>query len=265
MASSPSPVGDLLRQWRQRRRLSQLDLALGADISTRHLSFLETGRSRPSRDMVLHLAERLEVPLRERNSLLLAAGYAPAFGERPLSDPALESARAAVDRLLAAHEPYPALAVDRHWSMLAHNGAAGRLFTGVAPALLAPPVNVLRLSLHPEGVAPRILNLAEWRRHVFARLGHQVDLTGDPVLADLLSELRAYPAPVDPDPPAAEPSPTQVVLPLRLATPAGPLSLISTTTVFGTPVEVTLSELALETFFPADPASAALLRALAGS
>jgi transcriptional regulator with XRE-family HTH domain len=265
MASSPSPVGDLLRQWRQRRRLSQLDLALGADISTRHLSFLETGRSRPSRDMVLHLAERLGVPLRERNSLLLAAGYAPAFGERPLSDPALESARAAVDRLLAAHEPYPALAVDRHWSMLAHNGAAGRLLTGVAPALLAPPVNVLRLSLHPEGVAPRILNLAEWRRHVFARLGHQVDLTGDPVLADLLSELRAYPAPVDPDPPAAEPSPTEVVLPLRLATPAGPLSLISTTTVFGTPVEVTLSELALETFFPADEASAALLRALAGS
>jgi transcriptional regulator with XRE-family HTH domain len=258
------PVGDLLRGWRQRRRLSQLDLALGADISARHLSFLETGRSRPSRDMVLHLAERLDVPLRERNALLLAAGYAPAFSERPLTDPALHAAREAVTRLLAAHEPYPALAVDRHWSMLDHNRAAGRLLAGVSPALLEPPVNVLRLSLHPEGVAPRILNLGEWRRHVLARLDRQIEVTADASLAELARELRRYPSPAEAAAPASDPAPA-VVLPLRLATPAGPLSLISTTTVFGTPVEVTLSELALETFFPADSASAELLHRFAAA
>jgi transcriptional regulator with XRE-family HTH domain len=261
MQTESLPVGNLLRQWRQRRRMSQLDLALGAEISARHLSFVETGRSVPSREMLLHLAERLEVPHRERNALLLAAGYAPAFRERPLSDPALDAAREAVERLLAAHEPYPALAVDRHWSMLAHNRAAARLFTGIAPALLQPPVNVLRLSLHPDGAAPRIANLAEWRAHVFARLGRQIELTADPVLADLLRELRAYPAPEGP-PPAGEPR-HEVVVPLQLVTPAGVLSLLSTTTVFGTPVDVTLAELALETFLPADAASAALLRGLA--
>jgi len=256
-------VGSLLREWRQRRRMSQLDLAVGADVSARHLSFVETGRSVPSREMVMHLAERLEVPLRARNALLLAAGYAPAFRERPLSDPALDAAREAVERLLAAHEPYPALAVDRHWSMIAHNPAAARLLAGVSPALLQPPVNVLRLSLHPEGAAPRIANLAEWRAHVFARLRHQVEVTGDPVLADLLRELRAYPSPAGPETPAGEDAVDTVVVPLRLVTPAGLLNLISTTTVFGTPVDVTLSELALETFLPADAPSAALLRDLA--
>lgn len=262
MQNEARPVGNLLREWRQRRRLSQLDLALGADISARHLSFVETGRSVPSREMLLHLAERLEVPLRERNGLLLAAGYAPAFRERPLSDPALEAARQAVERLLAAHEPFPALAVDRHWSMLASNQAASRLFAGVAPALLQPPINVLRLSLHPEGAAPMIANLAEWRAHIFARLAHQVDLTADPVLAELLRELRAYPAPETPEP-AVERAGYEVVVPLQFVTPAGMLRLISTTTVFGTPVDVTLSELALETFFPADAATASLLRSLA--
>jgi transcriptional regulator with XRE-family HTH domain len=259
MQTDVRPVGNLLREWRQRRRLSQLDLALGADISARHLSFVETGRSVPSREMLLHLAERLEVPLRERNALLLAAGYAPAFRERPLSDPALEAARHAVERLLAAHEPFPALAVDRHWSMLGANQAASRLFAGIAPALLQPPVNVLRLSLHPEGAAPRIANLAEWRAHIFARLGHQVDLTADPVLAELLRELRAYPAPESPEPPTVDRAGYEVLVPLQLVTPAGTLSLISTTTVFGTPVDITLSELALETFFPADATTAALL------
>ena len=259
---STQPVGSLLREWRQRRRLSQLDLALGAEVSARHLSFIETGRSVPSRQMVLHLAQRLEVPLRERNALLLAAGYAPAFRARPLSDPALDAARQAVELVLAGHEPYPAIAVDRHWSLLASNRAAARLLTGVAPALLEPPANVLRLSLHPDGVAPRIKNLPEWRAHLFARLAHQVEVTADPALADLLAELRAYPAPDGP-PPGAEADPAGVVVPLRLAGPAGTLSFISTTTVFGTPVEVTLSELAVEAFFPADAATAAYLRAAA--
>jgi transcriptional regulator with XRE-family HTH domain len=263
MQSETRPVGDLIREWRQRRRMSQLELALGADISSRHLSFLETGRSVPSREMLLHLAERLEVPLRARNAMLLAAGYAPAFRERPLSDPALDTARQAVEQLLAAHEPFPALAVDRHWSMLAANRAATRLFTGISPALLQPPVNVLRLSLHPDGAAPRIANLAEWRGHVFARLAHQIEVTGDPGLAELLRELQAYPAPQPVEPPAPERSAYEVVVPLQLVTPVGTLSLISTTTVFGTPLDVTLSELALETFFPADAASAALLRGLA--
>ena len=259
--ASASPVGELLRQWRQRRRMSQLELALGASVSTRHVSFLETGRSVPSREMVLHLAERLEVPLRERNALLLAAGYAPAFRERPLSDPALDAARRAVEQVLAGHEPYPALAVDRHWSLVASNRALAPFLAGVAPALLQPPVNVLRLSLHPEGVAPMIANLAEWRAHLLARLGHQVDVTADPVLADLMKELRAYPAPAGREAePAAEADHASVVVPLRLETPAGSLSLISTTTVFGTPVDITLSELALEAFFPADANTAAFLR-----
>jgi len=265
MASATRPVGDLFREWRQRRRLSQMELALGADISTRHLSFLETGRSVPSREMVLHLAEQLDVPLRERNSLLLAAGYAPAFRERPLDDPALADARKAVDLLLAGHEPYPALAIDRHWTLLAANGAATRLLAGVPAAQLQPPLNVLRLSLHPDGLAPRIANLPEWRLHLLARLRRQVDITADPVLADLMRELQDYPVAAGPwsGVATAEPVAASVVVPLRLV--AGPvtLNLISTTTVFGTPVDITLSELALETFFPADAATAAILRKLA--
>jgi transcriptional regulator with XRE-family HTH domain len=261
MQSVSAPVGNLLREWRQRRRLSQLGLALEADVSTRHLSYLETGRATPSREMVLRLAERLDVPLRERNALLLAAGYAPAFAERPLHDPALAGARQAVEALLLAHEPWPALAVDRHWMLLAANRAVAPFLEGVPAALLAPPVNVLRLSLHPEGLAPRIENLAEWRDHVFARLARQVGLSADAGLASLLSELRAYPG-GSAGGGAGSPD-LAVVVPLRLVTPAGVLSFITTTTVFGTPVEVTLSELALETFFPADEATAAALRAIA--
>jgi transcriptional regulator with XRE-family HTH domain len=258
------PVGDLLREWRQRRRLSQLDLACEADISTRHLSFLETGRSQPSRDMVLHLAEYLEVPLRERNLLLVAAGYAPVFPERSLSDPALAPARQAVDLVLAGHEPYPALAVDRHWTLVAANKAVAPLLAGVAAELLQPPVNVLRLSLHPQGLAPRIVNLAEWRAHILERLRHQVDLSADPVLVALMEELRGYPMPGgQPRPPAARKDYAGVVVPLELASEEGTLALFSTTTVFGTPVDITLSELALETFFPADAATAEALRRLA--
>jgi len=265
MTTLAQPVGDLLRAWRQRRRMSQLDLACAAEISTRHLSFLETGRAQPSREMVLHLSERLEVPLRERNVLLVAAGFAPVFAERSLEDPALQSARKAVDLVLAGHEPYPALAVDRHWTLIAANGAVGRLIGGADAALLQPPVNVLRLSLHPKGLAPRITNLHEWRAHLLARLRQQIEVSGDPTLAQLLRELTAYPPsrPSQTGKPDAGREPVGVAVPLRLATHQGILSFISTTTVFGTPLDITLSELALEAFFPADAATADALRRLA--
>ena len=258
------PVGDLLRDWRQRRRMSQLDLALEADISTRHLSFLETGRSQPSREMVLLLAEKLDIPLREQNIMLVSAGFAPVYSERSLDDPALASMRHAVDLVLKGHDPYPALAVDRHWSLVAANDALMGLIDGVDPALLKPPVNVLRLSLHPAGVARRIANFTEWRDHIVARLLRQVDVTGDAVLAALVEELRAYPIP---DKAARGPAARQdyagVVVPLHLLTGEGVLTLFSTTTIFGTPVDVTLSELAIEAFFPADPETAQALQRLA--
>ena len=261
MQASTRPVGELLRAWRNHRRLSQLDLALEAEISTRHLSFVETGRSLPSRDMVLHLAERLDVPLRERNLLLHAAGYAPVYPERPLGDPALGAGREAVELLLKGHEPYPALAVDRHWTLVAANEAVGRLLGGADPALLRPPVNVLRLSLHPAGLAARIVNLAEWRSHLLARLRQQIDVSADPVLVELMGELRGYPVPDRGGVGAGEHDDVAaVVVPLRLATDGGVLSLFSATTVFGTPVDVTLAEIALETFFPADAATADALR-----
>src|SRR5665213_2324504 len=190
--SASRPVGHLLREWRHRRRMSQLDLACEADISTKHLSFMETGRSTPSRDMVLHLAERLDVPLRARNALLNAAGYAPVFPERRLDDPAMAAARRAIDLVLTGHEPHPALAVDRHWCMAAANRAVTPLLAGVDAALLRPPVNVLRLSLHPLGLAPRTVNLGEWRAHLLERLRHQIDVSGDPVLVELMAELRGY-------------------------------------------------------------------------
>jgi transcriptional regulator with XRE-family HTH domain len=257
----PRPVGDLLREWRQRRRMSQLDFAVEAEISSKHLSFLETGRSQPSREMVLHLAELLDVPLRERNSLLIAAGFAPMFKERALSDPALQPAREAVELVLKGHEPYPAIAVDRHWHLIAANDPANAFMRGVAPALLTPPLNVLRLTLHPDGMAPRIVNLAEWRSHLLARLRRQIEVCADAGLAELFKELSEYPAPAH----TAEPGTSEVpfAVPFRLATDAGVLSFISTITIFGTPVDVTLSELALESFFPADPATAAALRHLA--
>ena len=254
--SATLPVGVQLREWRQRRRLSQLDLSVDAEVSTRHLSCVETGRAMPSREMVLRLADRLEVPLRERNRLLTAAGYAPMYGERRLDDPALAAARAAVELVLKAHEPCPALAVDRHWNLVSYNRAVPPLLEGAAPELLQPPLNVLRLSLHPAGLAPRIANLAQWRAHLLARLRQQVAVSADATLAALAEELRAYPGPHDADDAHGD----AVVVPLRLVTPAGTLSFISTTTVFGTPVDITLSELALETFFPADAATAQALR-----
>jgi transcriptional regulator with XRE-family HTH domain len=262
---APRPVGALLRDWRQRRRLSQLDLALEADVSARHVSFLETGRARPSREMLLRLAERLDVPLRERNALLVAGGYAPVYPERSLDDPALKVARQAVELVLTGHEPYPALAVDRHWTLVAANRALAPLLEGVGAELLQPPVNVLRVSLHPAGLAPRIANWAQWRTHVLERLRLQVELSADPTLANLLKELRGYPAPAG----RSEAGPRRdlyeagVVVPLRLQTEHGLLAFFSTTTIFGTPVDVTLAELAIEAFFPADPVTAETLQRVA--
>lgn len=256
------PVGNLLREWRQRRRMSQLDFACEADISTRHLSFVETGRSQPSREMLLRLAELLDIPLRERNALLVAAGYAPVFAARSLDDPALHAAREAVDLVLKGHEPYPALAIDRHWNLLAANRMIAPLLGVASAQLLQPPVNVLRLSLHPEGLAPAIANLAQWRAHLLARLRRQIEITADARLIVLLQELQTYPSAT---PPACDMEANIVVVPMRLVTPAGTLNLISTTTVFGTPVDITLSELAIEAFFPADTATMEILRGVAAS
>jgi transcriptional regulator with XRE-family HTH domain len=263
----PQPIGSLLRNWRKLRRLSQLDLAADADISTGHLSFIETGRSQPSREMVLRLAEQLEVPLRERNVLLMAAGFAPEFPERSLDDAALQAARQAVDWLLTGHEPYPALAIDRHWTLIASNQAVPPLLAGVDPSLLAPPVNVLRLSLHPAGLASRTANYAQWRSHLLTRLRRQINTTADPTLVGLMNELSGYPAPSNAGPgaTAADGEYAGVLVPFQLATEHGILSFISTTTIFGTPVDVTLSELALESFFPADAATAEHLRRISES
>lgn len=271
LTPSPAPgaasrtVGDMLREWRQRRRMSQLLLASEAEISTRHLSFVESGRALPSREMVMHLAERLEVPLRARNALLVAAGYAPLFRERPLSDPQLSAARQAVDLVLKGHEPYPALAIDRHWTMVAANRAIAPLVARADPLLLTGAVNVLRLSLHPDGLAPHIVNWHAWREHVIARVQRQAETSGDATLAALVGELSAYPTP----PHARKPDQAgafeahQIAVPFRIATDLGVLSFFSTTTVFGTPVDVTLSELAIEAFFPADDETARALRAYA--
>jgi transcriptional regulator with XRE-family HTH domain len=247
-------VGDLLRQWRQRRRLSQLDLAGEAGVSARHLSFVETGRARPSREMVLHLAEQLEVPLRERNEMLVAAGFAPVYGRRRLDGPDMSTVRAALDLVLAAYEPFPALVVDRAWNLVAANRAVAVFTEGVAPFLLEPPANVLRLSLHPEGLAPRILDLAQWRRHVLHRLAREAHLTGDPGLAALHRELVALPGGTEAAPPNG------IVVPLRIRAGDAVLSFLSTVTTFGTAVDVTAAELSIEAFLPADPATAAALR-----
>ncbi|MBM3525823.1 MAG: helix-turn-helix transcriptional regulator [Alphaproteobacteria bacterium] len=260
----PTPIpaasaGTQLRGWRLRRRLSQLNLALDAEISARHLSFLETGRAQPSREMVLRLAAALEMPLRARNDLLVAAGFAPVFRERPLADASMTAARRAVERILVGHLPFPALAVDRHWNLVLANDAVTPLLAGIDADMLAPPINVLRLSLHPRGLAPRIVNIADWRAHILARLHRQAELSGDPVLGSLLDELRGYPVAVAEATPETADDLAGIAMPLRLRVPGGVLSFVGTTTVFGTPVDLTLAELALETFFPADEATARAL------
>ena len=242
--------------------MSQLELALEADISARHLSFVETGRAQPSRDMIVHLAETLAVPLRERNAILLAAGFAPVYTERGLDDPALSAARAAVDAVLQGCAPFPALAVDRRWNVVAINAGAGALLGGIAPELLAAP-NAMRLALHPQALAPRIDNFGEWRAHLLSRVRQQIAASGDAGLEDLLNELLGYvyPETIDltPHEQDANGDPA-IVVPLRLRAGDARLSFISTITVFGTPVDVTLSELAIETFFPADAATSDFLR-----
>lgn len=259
--ATAATFGDLFKSWREARHLSQLGLATEAEISQKHLSFIESGRAVPSRDMVVRLAEHLDVPLRERNVLLLAAGYAPLYPEHTLDAPALAAARQAMEIVLKGHEPYPALAIDRHWTMVASNAAVTALLDGVDPELLRPPVNVMRLSLHPRGLGPRIANLAEWRAHLLERLRRQYRLTRDEFIDALVKDLSAFPEPAGATPPRG--AAHAVVVPLQLRTKTGVLSFFSTTTVFGTPTEVTLSELSLEAFYPADAETAAALRALA--
>jgi transcriptional regulator with XRE-family HTH domain len=275
--------GTLLRRWRGHRGKSQLALSLDAGVSTRHLSWLESGKATPSRAMVMRLANQLDLPLRERNTLLVAAGFAPMYAERPLADPALAPARAALQRLLDAHEPSPALAVDRHWNLVAHNRLVPLFLARVAPALAQPPVNVLRVSLHPQGLAPMIRHLPVWRHYVLQRLQRQARATDDPALATLLAELQALPPPAGappwPDLHAEAASPEgaddardgaaienagmhDVAVPFALDTRHGPLNFITTLTVFGAPRDVTLAELAVETLLPADEATAAALRGM---
>ncbi len=254
------PVGGMLREWRQRRRLSQFELALESGVSSRHLSFVETGRSRPSAEMVIRLAEQLDVPLRDRNQLLLAAGYAPAYAEHDLDAPELGPVREAIDQLLRAHEPHPALVIDRHWGLVAANRPVEALVAGAAMELLRPPVNVLRLSLHPDGLAPRIANLHQWRTHLLDRLAREANASGDPALRVLHEELAGYPAgepTADLDPAFAD-----IAVPLRLRRADRVLSFLSTATTFGTAVDVTVAELSIESFFPADAETAGAMREL---
>jgi transcriptional regulator with XRE-family HTH domain len=253
------PVGELLRRWRGRRRLSQLELALESDISARHLSFVENGKSAPSRDTVLRLAEGLDLPLRERNHLLLAAGYAPVYSEAKLDSPEMSAVRGAVRQVLRGHEPYPAVVVDRNWNLVDANAGVALLTEGVAQELLAPTANVLRVSLHPDGMAPRIANLGEWRAHLLGRLRRQVALTADTRLSRLLNELRTYPC-EEPEPEIELPGPGDIVVPLRVRHEGRELAFFSTVTTFGTPLDVTVAELAIESFFPADPLTASVLR-----
>ena len=254
-AGPARPVGELLREWRDRRRLSQLDLSIQADISTRHLSFVETGRSRPTPTMIIRLTEQLDVPLRERNRLLLAAGYAPAYPQHGLDEPELSSVRAALRQVLDAHEPYPGVLINRWWEILDRNEGVSLLVDGCAPWLLESPVNVLRLSLHPDGMAPRILNLGQWRAHLLTQLRHRARALGDERLSELHRELLSYPGGL-----AAEPSPAGVVLPLRYLHGERELAFFSISASVGTATDVTVEELAIEAFYPADAATAAALR-----
>ncbi|MER5963893.1 helix-turn-helix transcriptional regulator [Streptomyces sp. NPDC002057] len=265
---SDTGVGPLLRGWREQRRLSQLELALRADSSARHISFVETGRSRPSEEMVLRLAEHLEVPVRERNALLLAAGYAPRYAESPLDAPRLETLREGIEQLLRGYEPYPALVVDGSYTVVAANRGIGLLLDGVPEHLLAPPLNAMRITLHPEGLAPRIRNLREWRGHLLHQMERQIGLARSESLRALYAEVTAYPLPPgaeDEDAPGA-PGPEEVypyfALPLRIEHDGRVLSFVSSISTFNTPLDVTVAELAIETFLPADPATVAYLQSL---
>ncbi len=261
LATAPTTsVGQMLRDWRVRRRMSQLDLATAAAISARHLSFVETGRARPSREMVLHLAQHLDVPLRERNPLLIAAGYAPTYEATELDAPEMQAVRAAIDRLLAGHEPYPAVLVDRRWELVAANTAAAILVEGVAPELLDPPCNVLRVTLHPHGLAARIANLPQWVDHLLGSLRRTIALTGDGELRALEVELAGYAEAMGVDAGPAFEAQREVAIPLRLRTDDGELAFVTMIATFGTALDITLSELAIETFLPADETTAKALQ-----
>ncbi len=259
MTGNSPQIGTMIRTWRERRRYSQLSLAVEAEISQRHLSFVESGRSRPSREMLLRLSEQLSIPLRERNSLLIAGGYAPFYPQKPLDTPEMSAARDAVMRILEGHLPHPALAVDRYWTLQFANSAVYSLLTGVDPVLLTGDVNVLKVSLHPDGLAPQIANFHEWRHHLFVRLEKDIEVSCDPKLAALRDELLALPVPPKPAAPPTNVAAPEIAVPLRLNTDQGQLSFISTTTVFGSAVDVILSDLAIEAFFPADAETAEIL------
>jgi transcriptional regulator with XRE-family HTH domain len=261
VAEGAPSAGALLREWRQRRNLSQLEVAMRSAVSARHLSFIETGRARPSREMVLHLAERLDVPLRERNHLLLAAGFAPVFGERSLDEREMAPIRAALERFLAAHEPYPAVVVDRHWNIVSENRGVAYVTRGVAAELLAPPANALRIALHPDGMAPRISNLAEWSGYLLGRLRREIEVTRDPELESLYEELVAYPG-VAPEHGRSNPPPrNDILLMHELRLEDTQLALFSTLTTFGTARDLTLAELTIEAFYPANSQTAEALTA----
>jgi transcriptional regulator with XRE-family HTH domain len=261
MATTADGVGSLVRRWRERRHRSQLDVSIAADVSTRHLSYIETGRSTPSRDMIERLCDELDVPLRERNAFHLAAGLAPAHRERPLAD--LGAARLAIDSVLAGHGPNPAVAVDGRWDLLAANDAMRRFLAEIPAEAAGPSLNMLRATMHPDGLASRLRNPAQWRAHVLRRVRRQWERTDDPALADLLAELEAYPAP----PPGGDVEATddEIAVPMRLTTEFGDLALLYTVTVFGSPRDVTLDEIAIETFFPADDATRRILKAASGA
>lgn len=260
LAVQNESFGDLLRSWRQRRRVSQLDLGIEAEVSARHISFLETGRARPSRDMVMRLAEELEIPLRHRNRLLVAAGYAPVFPEREVRAPEMEVVRQALDKILAGHEPYPALVVDAAWDLVAANSAAAMFMEGAPAELLKEPINVMRLSLHPEAMGGRLVNLAEVRAHLLHRLRRQAEASGNGRLAELHDELAGYTYEGVDLNVAHVPGPADILLPLRIRHGDRVLSMFTTIATFGTPVDVTVSELAIETFWPNDEETAAAFR-----
>lgn len=254
---APSRAGALLRQWRVHRRLSQLELSNRAGVSTRHLSFVETGRAQPSREMLLHLGRAMSVPMRDCNRLLLAAGFAPVFGDAPVDAPEQRATMAAITRVLDAHEPWPALVVDRHWNLVHANKAAMLLVEGVPAELLAPPLNVLRVCLHPDGLAPRIANLGAMAHHVLGNLQRQIDALGDPVLAALADELRGYVG----DIPAEPESDLGLAVTMELQRGDTTLRFVSLIATFGSAVDATTSELVIETFLPADEETAAALTA----
>jgi transcriptional regulator with XRE-family HTH domain len=260
-------VGELIRDWRSRRRRSQMDLALDVGVSTRHLSFVETGRSRPSPELVLALAHHLDVPLRERNTLLLAAGYAPRFSQTPIDDPSMLRVRAGMQRMLDAHDPYPGVVIDRQWNVVLSNRAAAALTVGVDPSLLGPPMNVYRLCLHPDGLADRTTNFIEWAAYLLQQLRRSITLSGDPTLQAILDEVMTYPnvARIAPLADIAAWDEPPLLVPFRFQTPLGEVSLFTTITTFGTPLDVTIDEIAVELFFPADDASDVMLHAAAAA